>query len=80
MCEKAKFIESSRGKRLLIRDDYKYFLAYELKSGLSYKYYKINSKVFTKSTSKFDYIGTYILITFNYSILACVRTPVKHIL
>jgi len=29
------FIESSRGKRLLIRDDYQYFLAYELKSGLS---------------------------------------------
>jgi len=34
MSEKSTFIESSHGKRLLIRDDYKYFLAYELKSGL----------------------------------------------
>jgi len=31
MSEKAIFIESSREKRLLIRDGYKYFLAYESK-------------------------------------------------
>lgn len=35
MSEKATFIESSRGKHLIIRDSYKYFLAYKSKSELS---------------------------------------------
>jgi len=35
MSEKAEFIKSSRGKPLIIRDSYKYFLAYTSKSELS---------------------------------------------
>jgi hypothetical protein len=37
LSEKATFIESSRGKPMIIRNNYKYFLAYKLKSesGLS---------------------------------------------